>query len=269
MRWAQGKAITPRHVPAGPAAAAMLVGSAVANKKNSIRASPGSLINAVVRAVLTPPCSSLVLALIAKLKLPAAVLPLLRAGAQKAVRLIGWQLPAACHGRAHHPGLRRRAGRPGAGLAPGWARHATPAAARHHRHDSGAPCCCPLHAKDELLRSQAGSPAALPPCRRRPIQRHGCGFRTLQAGVASGPQALGLLGPLGLQSLAPVQHLCLSLIALSAGAELHLPELRRLRKQVLCRSAGCRLQHCVGSPMKGDSLLPGCSSPFIQLAGCQ
>jgi hypothetical protein len=32
--------------------------------------------------------------------------------------------------------------------------------------------------------------------------------------------------------VAPVQHLCLSLIALSAGAELHLPELRRLRKQV-------------------------------------
>lgn len=61
------------------------------------------------------------------------------------------------------------------------------------------------------------------------------------AGVASGPQALGLLGPLGLQSLAPVQHLCLSLIALSAGAELHLPELRRLRKQVACITAGISL----------------------------
>ncbi|KAL4856974.1 hypothetical protein ACK3TF_002671 [Chlorella vulgaris] len=61
------------------------------------------------------------------------------------------------------------------------------------------------------------------------------------AGVASGPQALGLLSPAGLLGVAPVQHLCLSLIALSAGAELHLPELRRLRKQVACITAGVSL----------------------------
>lgn len=49
--------------------------------------------------------------------------------------------------------------------------------------------------------------------------------------MASGPQALALVSTGGLQSLAPVERLCLSLIALAAGAELHLPELRRLRKQ--------------------------------------
>jgi hypothetical protein len=55
--------------------------------------------------------------------------------------------------------------------------------------------------------------------------------------VATGPQALGLLTPASLARLGPVQHLCLSLIALSAGAELHLPELRRLHKQVACLTA--------------------------------
>lgn len=52
-----------------------------------------------------------------------------------------------------------------------------------------------------------------------------------QAGVASGPQALGLLRAAGMPTLAPLSSLCLSLIALAAGAELHLPELRRLRRQ--------------------------------------
>lgn len=54
----------------------------------------------------------------------------------------------------------------------------------------------------------------------------------MQAGIASGPQALGLLSAAGMPALAPLSALCLSLIALAAGAELHLPELRRLRRQV-------------------------------------
>ncbi|KAL4419768.1 hypothetical protein ABPG75_006866 [Micractinium tetrahymenae] len=58
------------------------------------------------------------------------------------------------------------------------------------------------------------------------------------AGVASGPQALGLLRAAGMPALAPLSSLCLSLIALAAGAELHLPELRRLRRQVACVTAG-------------------------------
>ena len=53
-----------------------------------------------------------------------------------------------------------------------------------------------------------------------------------QAGVASGPYGLGLLSGAGVASLSPLVHACLSLIALAAGAELHLPELQRLRKQV-------------------------------------
>lgn len=43
---------------------------------------------------------------------------------------------------------------------------------------------------------------------------------------------LGVLRTAGVASLAPLMRTCLSLIALAAGAELHLPELHRLRKQV-------------------------------------
>lgn len=73
-----------------------------------------------------------------------------------------------------------------------------------------------------------------------------------QAGVASGPQALGLLRVAGMPALAPLSSLCLSLIALAAGAELHLPELRRLRRQASraprrCRPAPCACQaHVAG-----------------------
>ena len=58
-----------------------------------------------------------------------------------------------------------------------------------------------------------------------------------QAGVASGPYVLGLLSAASVASLSPLMHACLSLIALAAGAELHLPELQRLRKQVRSRLA--------------------------------
>lgn len=49
--------------------------------------------------------------------------------------------------------------------------------------------------------------------------------------MASGPYALGLLSAAGVASLSPLMRACLSLIALAAGAELHLPDLQRLRTQ--------------------------------------
>lgn len=77
----------------------------------------------------------------------------------------------------------------------------------------------------------------------------------VQAGVASGPQGLNLLSPAAVAALAPVVHACLSLIALAAGAELHLPELRRLRRQVGgWRCSGARLQlqtACSRAPAAG------------------
>lgn len=57
------------------------------------------------------------------------------------------------------------------------------------------------------------------------------------AGVASGPQALGLLNAESLSALKMVDHGCLSLIALAAGAELQLTELRKLRRQVRAGAA--------------------------------
>ena len=54
----------------------------------------------------------------------------------------------------------------------------------------------------------------------------------LIAGVVSGPAGLGVVGPEGLAALRPVDHTCLSLIALAAGAELQLAELRKIRRQV-------------------------------------
>lgn len=52
------------------------------------------------------------------------------------------------------------------------------------------------------------------------------------AGVASGPTGLGLITSAGLGSLRLVDHVCLSLIALAAGAELQMAELRKIKRQV-------------------------------------
>lgn len=52
------------------------------------------------------------------------------------------------------------------------------------------------------------------------------------AGVASGPYALGALSAEGLEVLSPVDRLSLSLIALAAGAELQVAELRKIKRQV-------------------------------------
>ena len=54
----------------------------------------------------------------------------------------------------------------------------------------------------------------------------------LIAGVVSGPAGLGAISAEGLAALRPVDHTCLSLIALAAGAELQLAELRKIRRQV-------------------------------------
>lgn len=59
--------------------------------------------------------------------------------------------------------------------------------------------------------------------------------------MASGPHATGLLTSGVVAALAPAVRACLSLIALAAGAELHLPELRRLRRQVACLTAAIAL----------------------------
>lgn len=60
------------------------------------------------------------------------------------------------------------------------------------------------------------------------------------AGAATGPEALGLLSAQALEALTTVDHVCLSLIALAAGAELQLGELRRLGRQVGREGGGLR-----------------------------
>lgn len=54
----------------------------------------------------------------------------------------------------------------------------------------------------------------------------------LVAGIAAGPAGFGLISARLLARLAPVEAACLGAIALAAGAELHLSELQRTRRQV-------------------------------------
>ena len=150
-------------------------------------------------------------------------------------------------GAARHPAAGRQAApRPalagGAGprLALGGARHAAPAAACHHRNHAGEPTagtlscawcgCCYCQYRSGQLSGSTGT-CATPTNASFPPHPPLTLSVQLQAGVASGPQALAFVSTGGLQNLAPLERLCLSLIALAAGAELHLPELRRLRKQ--------------------------------------
>ena len=58
------------------------------------------------------------------------------------------------------------------------------------------------------------------------------------AGVASGPHFFSILNPTLLQDLRFVEHICLSYIALLAGAELHFPGIRHLRRQVFHTTIG-------------------------------
>ena len=55
----------------------------------------------------------------------------------------------------------------------------------------------------------------------------------LVAGAISGPSFLQLLRSNGLASLGFVDHACLGVIALAAGAELRIAELRRTKRQVV------------------------------------
>lgn len=82
------------------------------------------------------------------------------------------------------------------------------------------------------------------------------------AGVASGPYGLGLLSGAGVASLSPLVHACLSLIALAAGAELHLPELQRLRKQVACLTGA--ISFCSWAMVYICMRLLSGSLPFVQ-----
>jgi Kef-type K+ transport system membrane component KefB len=54
----------------------------------------------------------------------------------------------------------------------------------------------------------------------------------LIAGIAAGPAGSGLVSARLLAALAPVEAACLGAIAFAAGAELHLSELQRTRRQV-------------------------------------
>lgn len=59
----------------------------------------------------------------------------------------------------------------------------------------------------------------------------------LVAGIVAGPAGFGLITARLLARLAPVEAAGLGAIALAAGAELHLSELQRTRRQVLCITA--------------------------------
>eukprot|EP00891_Asterochloris_glomerata_P006082 jgi/Astpho2/6082/fgenesh1_pg.00084_%23_67_t len=60
----------------------------------------------------------------------------------------------------------------------------------------------------------------------------------LLAGVLSGPSVMGLLTVPALSSVKFMDGLCLSIIALAAGAELRISELRRTQRQVLSITTG-------------------------------
>lgn len=62
----------------------------------------------------------------------------------------------------------------------------------------------------------------------------------LVAGAISGPSLLQLLKANGLASLNFVDHACLGVIALAAGAELRVAELRRTKRQAI------HAEHCDG-----------------------
>eukprot|EP00208_Stichococcus_sp_RCC1054_P002505 CAMPEP_0206145118 /NCGR_PEP_ID=MMETSP1473-20131121/26399_1 /ASSEMBLY_ACC=CAM_ASM_001109 /TAXON_ID=1461547 /ORGANISM="Stichococcus sp, Strain RCC1054" /LENGTH=252 /DNA_ID=CAMNT_0053541199 /DNA_START=549 /DNA_END=1303 /DNA_ORIENTATION=+ len=59
----------------------------------------------------------------------------------------------------------------------------------------------------------------------------------LVAGILAGPYGSRLISAPLLSALQPVESACLAVIAMAAGAELHLGELQRTRRQVLCITA--------------------------------
>lgn len=63
----------------------------------------------------------------------------------------------------------------------------------------------------------------------------------LVAGAVSGPSLLQLFRANGLASLGFVDHTCLGVIALAAGAELRVSELKKTKRQVVCITLGISL----------------------------
>eukprot|EP00906_Rhabdomonas_costata_P029926 RCo042270 len=59
----------------------------------------------------------------------------------------------------------------------------------------------------------------------------------LFAGIAAGPQCLGLLSPHDLQTLHPLEQVSLAIIAFAAGAELQAQTLREHHRVILCTMA--------------------------------
>ena len=83
------------------------------------------------------------------------------------------------------------------------------------------------------------------------------------AGIASGPAVMGALSAETLAALGPVDKLCLSLIALAAGAELQLAELRKIKRQVrrLGPAAAQAQQHALPRSRRAKHILHFTSGP--------
>lgn len=64
----------------------------------------------------------------------------------------------------------------------------------------------------------------------------------LVAGAVSGPSLLQLFRANGLASLGFVDHTCLGVIALAAGAELRVSELKKTKRQVIASPPGRAMQ---------------------------
>lgn len=84
----------------------------------------------------------------------------------------------------------------------------------------------------------------------------------IAAGVLSGPSCLGLLDASELAVLQTIEHACLSLIALAAGAELQLAELRHIRAQVIYLTLSISIFSWAAVFVAGRVLLP--LLPFAQ-----
>lgn len=84
----------------------------------------------------------------------------------------------------------------------------------------------------------------------------------LVAGAVSGPSLLQLFRANGLASLGFVDHTCLGVIALAAGAELRVSELKKTKRQVVCITLGISLLSWLAVFMAMMMLIP--FLPFLQ-----
>ena len=65
----------------------------------------------------------------------------------------------------------------------------------------------------------------------------------LVSGIMCGPYLLGILSKESVLDLNIIEGACLSIIGLAAGAEIHLSDLSRSKKQVRATAAACCLVH--------------------------